>query len=113
MVVVKKKLLNVILKIKFYKKMQKLSTVKCLKKKKKENKNMQKKGEGKKSKLKEYQRSYQVEKKIIFLYNIKMSEKTLRFGNVETNKKEFYGSKQTVALNLVDTDKIVISDKFW
>ena len=64
MVVVKKKLLNVILKIKFYKKMQKLSTVKCLKKKKKENKNIEKKGKGKKSKLKEYQRSYQVEKKI-------------------------------------------------
>ena len=64
MVVVKKKLLNVILKIKFYKKMQKLSTVKCLKKKKKENKNMEKKGKGKKSKLKEYQRSYHVEKKI-------------------------------------------------
>ena len=42
-----------------------------------------------------------------------MSEKTLRFGNVEINKKEFYDSKQTIALHLVDTDKIVISDKFW
>ena len=28
------------------------------------------------------------------------------------NKKEFHASKQTIALNLVDTNKIVVSDKF-
>ena len=41
-----------------------------------------------------------------------MSEKTLKFDNVEVNKKEFCASKQAIDLNLVDTDKIVISDKF-
>ena len=39
-----------------------------------------------------------------------MSEKALKFGDVEVNKKEFHASKQPIALNLVDTDKIVISD---
>ena len=35
------------------------------------------------------------------------------FGNVIfKNKKEFHASKQAIALNLVDTDKIVVSDKF-
>ena len=41
-----------------------------------------------------------------------MSEQTLNFGNVVMNEKEFYASKQAIALNLVDTNKIVISDKF-
>ena len=41
-----------------------------------------------------------------------MSEKTLKYDNVEVNKKEFHASKQAIDLNLVDTDKIVISDKF-
>ena len=41
-----------------------------------------------------------------------MSEKTLKFGDVVINKKEFHASKQAIALNLVDTDKIVVSDKF-
>ena len=41
-----------------------------------------------------------------------MSEKTLKFGDIVVNKKEFYAFKQVIALNLVDTDKIVISDKF-
>ena len=40
-----------------------------------------------------------------------MSEKTLKFGDVEVNKKKFHVSKQAIALNLVDIDKIVISDK--
>ena len=39
-----------------------------------------------------------------------MSEKT--FGDVEVNKKEFHATKKPIALNLVDTDKIVVSDKF-
>ena len=33
-----------------------------------------------------------------------MSEKTLKFGDVEVNKKEFHASKQPVALDLVDID---------
>ena len=41
-----------------------------------------------------------------------MSEKTLKFNNVKTNKKEFHKSKQAIDLDSVDTDKIVVSDKF-
>ena len=41
-----------------------------------------------------------------------MIEKTLKFGDIVVNKKEFQASKQVIALNLVDTDKIIISDKF-
>ena len=40
-----------------------------------------------------------------------MSEETLKFGNVVINKK-FHASKKAIALNLVDTNKIIISDKF-
>ena len=32
-------------------------------------------------------------KNINFLYSIKISEKTLKFGNVVVNKKEFHASK--------------------
>ena len=41
-----------------------------------------------------------------------MTEKTLKFDNIETNKKEFHKSKQLINLILVDTNKLVISDKF-
>ena len=41
-----------------------------------------------------------------------MSESTLKFGDDEVNKKEFHASKQSIALYLVDIDKIIISDKF-
>ena len=41
-----------------------------------------------------------------------MSEQTLKFGDIVVNKKEFRVSKQEIALNLVDINKIVISDKF-
>ena len=41
-----------------------------------------------------------------------MIEKTLKLGDVEVSKKEFHASKQHIALNLVDIDQIVISDKF-
>ena len=40
-----------------------------------------------------------------------MNEKTLKFGNIAVNKKEFHASKQSIALNLVDADKLVVSDK--
>ena len=38
-----------------------------------------------------------------------MSKKTLKFDNVAVMKKEFHASER---ITLVDTDKIVISDKF-
>ena len=41
-----------------------------------------------------------------------MSEQTLNFKDVVVNKKEFHASKQPININLVDTDKIVVSDKF-
>ena len=39
-----------------------------------------------------------------------MGEKT--FNNIKVNKKEFHKSKQTIDLDSVDTDKIIVSDKF-
>ena len=36
-----------------------------------------------------------------------MSAKTLKFDNIEVNKKEFYVSKQTIDLNFVDINKKV------
>ena len=41
-----------------------------------------------------------------------MGEKTLKFKNIKVNKKEFHKSKQPVDLDLVDTGKIVVSDRF-
>ena len=41
-----------------------------------------------------------------------MSEQTLKFGENVINKKAFYTSKQAIALNSVNTNNIVVSDKF-
>ena len=41
-----------------------------------------------------------------------MSEKTLELGDVDVNKKEFHPFKKLITLNLVEVDKIVLSDKF-
>ena len=41
-----------------------------------------------------------------------MGEKTLKFNNIKVNKKEFHRSKQAIDLDLVDTGKIVVSDRF-
>ena len=41
-----------------------------------------------------------------------MSEKTLTFDNAEVNKKEFHTSKQPIALDFVNVDEILISDKY-
>ena len=41
-----------------------------------------------------------------------MGEKTLNFNNTKINKKEFHKSKQAIDLDPVDTNKIVVSDKF-
>ena len=40
-----------------------------------------------------------------------MSGKTLKFDKIEIDRKEFHKSKQSIDLNLVDINKIVISDK--
>ena len=41
-----------------------------------------------------------------------MSEKILKLGDVEVNKNEYRASKQPIALNLVNINQIVVSDKF-
>ena len=41
-----------------------------------------------------------------------MSQKTLRFNNVELNKKEFHRSKEPIDSLSVDVDQIVVSYKF-
>ena len=41
-----------------------------------------------------------------------MCEKTIKFGNIVVNEKEFHKSKQPINLDLVNVDKKVISDKF-
>ena len=38
-----------------------------------------------------------------------MSDQTLVFNDVKGNKKDFYSSKKTIPLNLVDVNKIVTS----
>ena len=40
-----------------------------------------------------------------------MSEKTLKFENIRANKKEFHKSRQSINLDLVNIDQIVLSDK--
>ena len=41
-----------------------------------------------------------------------MSEKTLKFDNIKVNKKEIHKSKQSIDLDLINVDQIVVSDKF-
>ena len=41
-----------------------------------------------------------------------MGEQTLKYGDIVVNKREFHTSKQAIALNLVSTNKIVVSGKF-
>ena len=76
-----------------------------------------------KDKVKDYQRKrYQQliqykkdslqSKWALFLLSIRISEKTLKFGNIKLNKKEFHKSKQPTELSLVNVDEIVASDKF-
>ena len=49
---------------------------------------------------------------LICFYSITMSEQTLKFNEYLVNKREFHASKQAITLNLVDTNEVVISDKF-
>ena len=46
------------------------------------------------------------------MYSIKTSEKTFKFGDIVVDKKEFHASKQPIALDLVNINQILISDKF-
>ena len=41
-----------------------------------------------------------------------MGEKTLKFNNIKVNKKNFDRAKKAIDLDLVDTGKIVVSDRF-
>ena len=41
-----------------------------------------------------------------------MSPKTIKFGDKEVNKKEFYSSKQAIPLDSVDLNEIVVSSKW-
>ena len=41
-----------------------------------------------------------------------MGEKTLKFNNIKVNKKEFHRAKKAIDLDLIDTGKIVVSDRF-
>ena len=43
---------------------------------------------------------------------MKMSGKTLKVDDFEVNKKECHRSKKPIALNFVDSDRTVASDKF-
>ena len=43
---------------------------------------------------------------------MRMSEKTLKFDNIRFNKKEFYKSKPPINFDLINVDKIGVSDKF-
>ena len=41
-----------------------------------------------------------------------MSEKTLKFGNIRVNEKEFHKPKQPINLDSINVDPIVVSGKF-
>ena len=41
-----------------------------------------------------------------------MSKQALTFGDIVVNKREFYASKQAIALNLANTNITVVSDKY-
>ena len=48
----------------------------------------------------------------IYFYSIKNSEQTLKFDRIVVNKKDFHASKEAIALDLVESSKILVSDKF-
>ena len=41
-----------------------------------------------------------------------MSKQTLKFGDIVVDKREFHASKQAIALNLVESSRMLVSDKF-
>ena len=76
------------------------------------------KGKIKEDQRKRYQQLIQYKKEALqnklalFLLSKRMSEKTLKSDNIRCNKKEFHKSKQSINLDLVNVDQIVVSDKF-
>ena len=67
---------------------KKKRTETCLKKKKKQNECMEEIGIEKKKK----------QNNILIFVQYEMSEKTLKYGKIVVNKKEFHASKQPIAL---------------
>ena len=104
MVVVKKKLVNII-------KEKGNSKYKNLLGKEKEAKREYSRNRYKNMKENASQKSVK-NKTLIFLYCIKLSGKTLKSDNIEVTKKEHHASNQSINLNLVDTNKIEKSDNF-
>ena len=41
-----------------------------------------------------------------------MSKQTLKFDEIVVNKKDFHASKEGIALDLVESSRILVSDKF-
>ena len=70
--------------------------------------------EDEKEAKKEYikNRYKEMKKMQVYFYSIKMSEKTLKFDHVVLNRKIFHAPKQAIALDLVESSKILVSDKF-
>ena len=48
----------------------------------------------------------------IYCLHIKMSEQTLKFDHIVVNKRDFNASNEAIALDLVESSRIVVSDKF-
>ena len=48
----------------------------------------------------------------IYFSHMKMSEQTLKFDEIVVNKKDFHASKEGIALDLVESSRILVSDKF-
>ena len=51
-------------------------------------------------------------KRQIYCYSIKMSKQTLKFDHIVVNKNDFHVSKQAIALDLVESCRKLVSDKF-
>ena len=71
------------------------------------------------NKIKEHQKKRYQELKLLqnrsinlSVGNIIVGEKTLKFNNIKVNEKEFHRSKQAIKLDLVDTGKMVVFDRF-
>ena len=50
----------------------------------------------------------QKNEKIICFYRIKISEQTLKFGDIVVNKREFHASKEVIALSLTNSKTVMM-----
>ena len=41
-----------------------------------------------------------------------MNKKTLKFDEIVVNKKDFHASEEGIALDLIESSRILVSDKF-